>query len=393
METIKRKPVVFVSSTCYDLKQVREDLRDFFEGNYGFQAMLSEFDSFPIDPCIGTFENCLDNVDRFADIFVLIVGTRYGYVTEQGKSITNLEYLHAKAKGIPIYVFVSKQLYNNLPLWKSNREGDFSAIVDNSQIFEFVSEIYNESRQWIYTYESVRDIMSVMKQQLSLIFSDGLMYKKITSDSLNSVLNGDIPDGAARALIEKPYAWEYKFLAHVLKREFDRLKKDRWNFKYGFFEGHGYKREAGELVDDISERLCEIQRLLDFLNVLINNTLWDAIGKPGEPSDLEMMIYAAKQMSSVYQRIVAWGLYFKSLEVDEVFSHLLQLLYEMPKSILNELDDFVEQLYREIIDIPDVENEPNQKIKISCVLSTGNIDEINAEMRRIALEMEEKRVS
>ena len=104
----RRTPTVFVSSTCYDLKQIREDIREFFTSNYSFEVLLSEFDSFPVDPCIGTFENCLNNVDNSADVFILIVGTRYGYVTDQGKSITNLEYLHAKAKGIPIYVFVSK---------------------------------------------------------------------------------------------------------------------------------------------------------------------------------------------------------------------------------------------------------------------------------------------
>ena len=46
--------------------------------------MLSEFNSFPIEPCEGTFENCLNNVDQYADIFVLIIGSRYGYVTEKG---------------------------------------------------------------------------------------------------------------------------------------------------------------------------------------------------------------------------------------------------------------------------------------------------------------------
>lgn len=146
MEATRIKPTVFVSSTCYDLKQIREDLKEFFDENYGFHTILSEFNSFPIDPCVGTFENCLSNVDRIAEIFILIVGTRYGYETDQGKSITNLEYLHAKAKGIPIYVFVSKQLYNNLPLWRTNKDGDFSSIVDNPKIFEFVSEIYDESR-------------------------------------------------------------------------------------------------------------------------------------------------------------------------------------------------------------------------------------------------------
>ena len=63
MDNYRHKPAVFVSSTCYDLKQIREDMKEFIENNYGFDAMLSEFDSFPIDPCKGTFENCLDNVD------------------------------------------------------------------------------------------------------------------------------------------------------------------------------------------------------------------------------------------------------------------------------------------------------------------------------------------
>ena len=59
MDTIKKIPTVFVSSTCYDLKHIREDIRDFFQNSYGLEVMLSEFDSFPVDPCIGTFENCL----------------------------------------------------------------------------------------------------------------------------------------------------------------------------------------------------------------------------------------------------------------------------------------------------------------------------------------------
>ena len=41
---------------------MREDLKDFFEEDYGFEPMLSEFNSFPTDPCVGTFENCLSNL-------------------------------------------------------------------------------------------------------------------------------------------------------------------------------------------------------------------------------------------------------------------------------------------------------------------------------------------
>lgn len=84
-----------------------------------------------------------------------------------------------------------------------------------------------ESKQWIYTYESVRDITATMKHQLSLIFSDGLIYKKISNILQLYVLDSDIPVEAKRVLIEKPYAWEYKFLAYVVKGEFNKLQKHR----------------------------------------------------------------------------------------------------------------------------------------------------------------------
>lgn len=383
MNTDRHTPVVFVSSTCYDLKQVREDLKDFFEANYGFQAMLSEFDSFPIDPCIGTFENCLNNVDKSADIFILIVGTRYGYVTESGKSITNLEYLHAKAKGIPVFVFVDKQLHSHLKIWEANKEGDFSAIVDNPQIFKFVSEIYNESKQWIYTYESVRDITTTMKHQLSLIFSDGLTYKKISHTLQPYVLDSDIPVEAKRVLIEKPYAWEYKFLAYVVKGEFDKLQKHRWNFKYGIFTTHIVDLNSTELLDDISIKLNEIIKLNGILDTLLNRTIQDAIGLPGVPSDLEMMVYVSKQFALLYERVIAWALYFKALHTDDVFKQLLQLLYELPESMLARIDDFVDRMYMEITNLPDVEDNIKREIKLSCVLDEANTDAINEEMERL----------
>ncbi len=383
MNTDRHIPVVFVSSTCYDLKQVREDLKDFFEINYGFQAMLSEFSSFPIDPCIGTFENCLSNVDKLADIFILIVGTRYGYVTERGKSITNLEYLHAKAKGIPVFVFVDKQLHSQLKIWEANKEGNFPTIVDNPQIFKFVSEIYNESKQWIYTYESVRDITTTMKHQLSLIFADGVAYKKISNTLEPHILESDISSEALRVLIEEPYAWEYKFLAYVIKDEFNKLQKHRWDFKYGLFTTHIIEMSPNELLDDVSVKLNEIVELNGILSILLNSAIQDAIGEAGVPSDLEMMVYISKQLASFYERIVAWALYFKTIHTDEVFKPLLKLLYELPKSILTQIDDFVDRLYNEFINLPDIEDNVKREIKLSCILDEANTVAINEEIERL----------
>ena len=383
MESIRHKPVVFVSSTCYDLKQVREDLKDFFEENYGFQTMLSEFDSFPIEPCKGTFENCIENVDKAADIFVLIIGNRYGYVMESGKSITNLEYLHAKAKGLPIYVFVDKQLYDNMKIWRSNKDANFTGVVDNPKIFEFVSGIYDESKQWIYTYDSVRDIKMALKQQLGLLFCDGLTLQKVVGNSYNRIINKDIPSNAVRVFVEKPFAWEYKFFACVLKGEFDKLQSHRWDFKYGVYSTHATHFERAELLEDISEKLAEILDLSNILGTLLNSALQEAIGDPGVPSNLDMMIYVSKQLASIYKRMIEWGLYFKSVHTEDVFETLLSLLCELPGAMIKQIDEFVERVFNEIMELPDVEDGVERKITLHCVLDAANTDEINREIERL----------
>src|SRR5882757_1392045 len=103
-------PKVFLSSTCYDLRQVREDIETAVTG-LGLCPLRSEAESFPIDPTLTTVENCQKVVRESADILVLVIGGRYGSVDSgSGKSITNLEYLAAKTKGIPVYAFVDQQV-------------------------------------------------------------------------------------------------------------------------------------------------------------------------------------------------------------------------------------------------------------------------------------------
>ena len=39
MDNSRKQPFIFISSTCYDLKQVKEDLKEFFDNSYGFDTM------------------------------------------------------------------------------------------------------------------------------------------------------------------------------------------------------------------------------------------------------------------------------------------------------------------------------------------------------------------
>lgn len=71
------KATIFVSSTCYDLAALREDLRGFLL-QLGHVPLLSEYPSFPVQPDQTAVDNCKKNVETHTDILVLIVGGRRG---------------------------------------------------------------------------------------------------------------------------------------------------------------------------------------------------------------------------------------------------------------------------------------------------------------------------
>lgn len=69
-------PKIFLSSTCYDLGIVREQLRSFFL-RLGYDPILSEYSDILYDPRTHTHTSCIQEVPN-ADIVVVLIGSRFG---------------------------------------------------------------------------------------------------------------------------------------------------------------------------------------------------------------------------------------------------------------------------------------------------------------------------
>jgi hypothetical protein len=235
---IGNNPAMFVSSTCYDLKQVRADLKNFIE-SLGLQPILSEYDSFPVNPDVNAVENCLRVVDENADLFLLIVGGRYGKPFEQNKSVTNMEYLRARAKGIPIYVFVQKSILNILPVWRESPETPFQSVVDSPKLFEFVASLLDVDGIWVFPFDFAQEIIDTLRKQLAYLFMNALnLQMRVKTLGLPESL-AHLQGMPLKLLIERPKAWETRLFNHVLAQEIARLKRQRLDLKYGIAFGRG----------------------------------------------------------------------------------------------------------------------------------------------------------
>lgn len=178
-------PRVFVSSTCYDLRYIRENLKFFIRG-LGYEPVLSEEGAVFYDPGLDVQDACLGEVPS-CQLFVLIIGGRSGgKYKDSAKSITNAEYSEAVRARIPVFALVERAVYEQYRLFISNK--DNSAIdphkiaypaVDSTTIFAFINEVQEKSiNNALVPFADFDEMQSYLKQQWA-----SLLYRFVTSDS------------------------------------------------------------------------------------------------------------------------------------------------------------------------------------------------------------------
>ena len=106
-------PRVFVSSTCYDLQELRYQLRQFIAG-LGYEPVMSEYGDIFYDFDEHVQDACRQEIAR-SHLFVLIVGNNYGSIYHGHEeteaipdSVTLREFRKALDVGIPKFVFVNQ---------------------------------------------------------------------------------------------------------------------------------------------------------------------------------------------------------------------------------------------------------------------------------------------
>ncbi|MDM0716665.1 DUF4062 domain-containing protein [Clostridium perfringens] len=111
---MEKRYQVFISSTFADLQDERKAI---MESIMDLDCFPAGMEMFPANDS-EQFEYIKTVIDA-SDYYVLIIAGRYGSLAEDGKSYTEKEFDYAKEKGIPVLVFVKKDL-DNIPLNKTD---------------------------------------------------------------------------------------------------------------------------------------------------------------------------------------------------------------------------------------------------------------------------------
>ena len=196
------KPRVFVSSTYYDLKHIRSSLDSFIE-SLGFEPVLSEKGDIPFSPTAPLDESCYREAAH-ADIFVLIIGGRYGsQASSEGEktdeksfferydSITKKEFEAALEEDVPVYILIEATVLTEYRTFCENRDKtDITyAHVGSVNIFRLLDDIIAMKRNNpMHPFERAADIEAWLRDQWAGLFREllGRQAKQKQLESLSA---------------------------------------------------------------------------------------------------------------------------------------------------------------------------------------------------------------
>ncbi|WP_414659394.1 DUF4062 domain-containing protein [Acinetobacter courvalinii] len=216
---------IFVSSTCIDLYEERNQLRNFLL-NLGHEPVLSDHYDIHYNHDEHTHVSCIKQVSS-VDIVVLLIGNRYGgiavddalkeidldliqeklhnkiklkalinemqqrtkdsiesnkkdstkEVVKYGFSITHYEILRAIQEDIPIYAFVKDKIWNFNELYSFNKDNIEEITIPSIKkqhskyLFEFIEILKNRKiGNSVFSYSSYSDIEHILKKQMAKKF-------------------------------------------------------------------------------------------------------------------------------------------------------------------------------------------------------------------------------
>ena len=167
------KPRIFISSTFYDLRHVREDLERFIK-ELGYEPVRNETGSIPYGKQEAP-ENYAYQEVELSDVIVTIIGGRFGTESQQesGYSITQKELRRAFDRNVQVFIFIEQGVlaeFSTYKLNKGNKEVKYQYI-DDIRIYEFIEKLYQLPRNNpIAPFQTSKDITEYLRAQWAGLF-------------------------------------------------------------------------------------------------------------------------------------------------------------------------------------------------------------------------------
>jgi hypothetical protein len=354
---------LFISSTCYDLKSLREHLRSEIT-SWGHDSVLSEYPSFPVSPELSTVENCKRVVKERADMLVLIVGGKRGSLDPSTqKSVVNSEYQEARLAGLDCVVFVDKQVWDLLPIYRKNKDADFTPTVDNPAVFSFIEQIIEDTK-WVFPFTRTEEVLETLRIQLSTRFRDLL----VRSRQNRLVVPASFAAEAAhitRIAVDKGDLWEYRLACALLSDRSRRIDERFSEVESGFIVRRTRFLPGPDTLNYIQDLLDDLVNTMQAASKVLEEQLTPAFGPPGHPGNAEQIRSACDNLYALFLTLLDWEMDVRFVRPHEAFADLFPKMHGWTTEMRAELRRLVAE-FQTLVDTPGLSGNYTLTMTISA---------------------------
>lgn len=261
-------PRVFISSTYYDLRQVRNNIGDFIK-NLGYEVVMHERSGVAYTQNEPLEHDCYHEMAS-CDIAVCIIGNHFGSQSGDNElSITMNEIQTAIRNKKKVYIFIAKDVYIENRTYERNKDnGTFkSAYTDDIRIHAFITELKCNTRVMIQSFETTDEIVRTLKLQFAGLFQN-LLAREASLSNAKAAYDLQQSSDSIKSVIEE---------LRLEKEEFFRRFDGTIFANYGLIYVLRKKLGIGKVtffVNDL-EGLNEFMDLLGFNAVEVDDFLED----------------------------------------------------------------------------------------------------------------------
>ena len=177
------RPRIFISSTFYDLRQIRVELDKFIE-SMGYEPVRNEEGDIPYGKEESLQSYCYKEIENI-DILISIIGSRYGSIADTEKSreysVSQMELKTALAENKHVFVFIDKNVSTEYETYSLNKENSNIKYkyVDNINIYKFIEEVKSlPNNNNIKEFETAENITSYLREQFAGLFKQFILDNK-----------------------------------------------------------------------------------------------------------------------------------------------------------------------------------------------------------------------
>ena len=119
----------------------------------------------------------------------------------------------------------------------------------------------------------------------------------------------------------------------------------------------------------------------------MNVALPKAVGPPGQPGNVDDIIYVAQRLGLVYRRLLEWTAEFKHADSNEGFGTALAIVARASQNVISELEDFSRNLQNEIASavLRYETTKTPQSIEISMKITCPDMTDLQTELQKLAV--------